>query len=85
MSMTASIKALLNNFSKSQPALNEPGKPSAVSGVKLGDLIEQAETSAVAKAAAYTPANPANWGASAPATVGEALDKLAAAVKALQA
>ena len=84
MSMSASIKALLNKFAASQPALQQPGQPAGEGGVKLGDLIEQAEASAASKAAEYTPATAADWGAPAPTTVKEALDKLAAAVKALQ-
>ena len=35
-------KKLLNDFYKSQPALNLPGKPAAVSGIALGTIIEAA-------------------------------------------
>ena len=40
--MDAITQKILNDFSKSQPALQLPGKPSAIAGIKLGDLIAQA-------------------------------------------
>jgi hypothetical protein len=52
--LDATIKKLLNDFSKTQIALNEPGKPALVSGVKLGDLIEESLSSlSVVKDAVY--------------------------------
>lgn len=40
--LTPEVKKLLNDFSKSQPALNLPGLPADQAGIKLGDLIEAA-------------------------------------------
>lgn len=37
--LTAEEKKLLNQFYKSQPAMNIPGKPADKSGIPLGDLI----------------------------------------------
>lgn len=50
--LTPEVKKLLNDFSKSQPALNLPGLPADQSGVKLGDLIEAAAAGEVADQAA---------------------------------
>lgn len=47
--MDAITQKLLNDFSKSQPALQLPGKPYAIAGIQLGDLI-------VAAGAAQAPA-----------------------------
>jgi hypothetical protein len=46
--LTPEVKKLLNDFSKSQPALNLPGLPADQSGIKLGDLIEAAAAGEVA-------------------------------------
>jgi hypothetical protein len=79
MALSASVKTLLNKFSESQPALNLPGEPAATSGIKLGDLIAEAIDDS------YTPATPANWAGTAPATDKQALDRLAAVVAVLNA
>jgi S1-C subfamily serine protease len=50
--LTPEVKKLLNDFSKSQPALNLPGLPADKSGIKLGDLIEAAAAGEVAGEAA---------------------------------
>jgi hypothetical protein len=42
--MDAVTKKLLNDFCKTQPALNVPGTPAAVAGIQLGDLIESAQS-----------------------------------------
>jgi hypothetical protein len=44
MALTTAQVALLNNFYKTQPALNEPGVPSAIAGILLGDVIKALET-----------------------------------------
>lgn len=46
--LTPEVKKLLNDFSKSQPALNLPGLPADQAGIKLGDLIEAAAAGEVA-------------------------------------
>jgi hypothetical protein len=85
MALDAKVKKLLNDFSKSQPALNETGKPAAISGLKIGDLIEEAmdaadsAAAAAAAAEAYAATTPADWAGSAPTSVAEAIDRLAAA------
>jgi hypothetical protein len=45
MKLLANIKTLLNDFSKSQPALNVPGLPADKSGIKMGDLFDSAMAS----------------------------------------
>jgi hypothetical protein len=45
------VKKLLNDFHKTQPALNIPGKPFPEGGVKLGDLIASLEATVAAQAA----------------------------------
>lgn len=42
MALDAKTKQLLNDFSKSQIALNDISKPAATSGIQLGDLIDEA-------------------------------------------
>jgi hypothetical protein len=81
MALTAKEKELLNKFSLSQPALNDETKPYPASAIKLGDLLEEAMATEVAGAenAAYTPATSGNWDGD-PATLKEAIDRLAAAV-----
>lgn len=69
------IQKLLNDFSKSQPALQLVGVPAAKAGVQLGDLLAQALLAA-ASSDAYTPTTPANWPVP-PTTVGAALDDVA--------
>lgn len=44
MALDPKVKQLLNDFSKSQPALNLEGKPAAESGIPLGDLIDAGGT-----------------------------------------
>jgi len=46
--LSPEVKKLLNDFSKSQPALNLPGLPADQAGIKLGDLIEAAAAGEVA-------------------------------------
>jgi hypothetical protein len=58
--MDATIKKLLNDFSKSQPALNLPGVPAAVSGIQLGDLIDAGSNPVAATVAAFSPATSAS-------------------------
>lgn len=77
MALDAKVQKLLNDFSKSQPALNLKGVPAAKSGVKLGDLIA---ASMDAANSSYTAATPANWTGLDPATVKDALDRVAAAL-----
>lgn len=48
MSLTQAQIDLLNNFYKSQPALNVAGLPSDVSGMALGDIIHALELSIAA-------------------------------------
>ena len=50
--LSPEVKKLLNDFSKSQPALNLPGLPADQAGIKLGDLIEAAAAGEVAGEAA---------------------------------
>lgn len=50
--LTPEVKKLLNDFSKSQPALNLPGRPADQAGIKLGDLIEAAAAGETAGEAA---------------------------------
>ena len=50
--MDAVTKNLLNHFSDSQPALQIPGAPAAVAGIKLGDLIEAGSNPQAATVAA---------------------------------
>lgn len=44
--MLASVKALLNKFSLSQPALNDRSKPFPSSAIQLGDVIDAAQSEA---------------------------------------
>lgn len=69
------IQKLLNDFSKSQPALQQVGVPAATAGVQLGDLLAQALLGA-ASSDAYSPTTPGNWSPT-PSTVGAALDQAA--------
>lgn len=52
MALDPKTKQLLNDFSKSQPALNQPGEPADSSGVLLGDLIEAGGNPVAASVAA---------------------------------
>jgi hypothetical protein len=72
---------LLNDFSKSQPALNQPGVPASKSGVLLGDLLAAALGGG---SETYTPATPSDW-SPAPTTVGGGLDQSAARLTAAEA
>lgn len=46
--LSPEVKKLLNDFSKSQPALNLPGVPAPEAGIQLGDLLEAAAAGEVA-------------------------------------
>ena len=68
--LTATVHALLNAFSQSQPALNEPGTPRTLtSGVQLGDLIEGAADLAAPYATAAAASATAASGSAAAALV----------------
>lgn len=41
MALDPKVKKLLNDFSKSQPALQLTGEPAATAGIQLGDLLEE--------------------------------------------
>lgn len=73
--LTKSQKDLLNKFAESQPALQVAGSPAASSSLKLGDLIESMDD--------YTAATPASWAGAAPTTLAGAIDRIAAALTAL--
>lgn len=60
MALDPKIKQLLNDFSKSQPALNLPGEPADASGVLLGDLIDAGGNPVAASVAAFAPATSAD-------------------------
>lgn len=83
MALWSTVKALLNSFADTQPALRLATKPLAESNPNLGDAIDAriASESAAAQAAAeaYAAGTPADWAGAAPTTVAEALDRLAAA------
>jgi len=114
MALDPKVKKLLNDFSKSQPALQLVGEPAATAGVQLGDLLEEGinpdltqleqdvvdaqadatqalQDAADALAAAQDAENQAYsaagavgvvWDTAAPATIKEALDRIAAALAA---
>lgn len=73
------VKALLNKFSDTQTALRLNGKPYAQSNPQLGDAIE-AQITATAGSAPYTPADTTKWTGADPTTVQQALDRIAAAL-----
>lgn len=58
--MDARVQKLLNDFSKSQPALNLPGVPAAEAAIQLGDLIASGSNPVAAVVAALSPATSAD-------------------------
>lgn len=50
MALDTNTKTLLNEFAKSQPALQEIGKPYPESSLKLGDVLENLSAATVVKA-----------------------------------
>lgn len=80
MALDPKVQKLLNDFSKSQPALNLAGVPASKSGVKLGDLIAAAAAGAAAPTTTYTPTVTANWTGADPTNLQDALDRVAAAL-----
>jgi len=73
--LDATTKELLNKFAETQPALNVSGKPAAIAGIKLGDLL--------ASAFEFEAASAANWDGAAPESLREAVQRLEAAVAGL--
>ena len=77
------IQRLLNDFSKSQPALQLVGVPASRAGVQLGDLLAQALADS-ASTESFSPATPGNWSPT-PTTVKGALDQAAPGLSAADA
>jgi hypothetical protein len=71
MKLSAAIKSLLNKFADTQIALRLPGLPLEKSNPNLGDALDAL--------ADYEATTPGDWAGTPPKTVGEALDRLAAA------
>jgi hypothetical protein len=80
MTLDPKIKELLNKFADTQPALRLPEQPLEKSNIFLGDLLEQAVN---AQNQEFTAGTVGDWDTSAPATIKEALDRLASAVQGL--
>jgi hypothetical protein len=76
MALSATVVKMLNDFADSQPALRISGLPLGQSNPKLGDALAAADL----ESKAYVAADAADWSNDAPATVKEALDRLAAAL-----
>ena len=63
LGLSASLKALLNRFQASQPALHDTTSPATTSGVQLGDLIDAALLSPTLVKASYSAASAGSIGA----------------------
>ena len=60
MALDPKVKQLLNDFAKSQPALNLEGEPANESGILLGDLIDAGGNPVAAAVAALASSTSAN-------------------------
>ena len=63
LGLSASLKALLNQFQASQPALHDTTSPAGTSGVQLGDLIDAALSTPTVVKASYAAASAGAIGA----------------------
>lgn len=80
MALDPKIVKMLNDYADSQPALRLPAEPHGSSNPKLGTALDEAIDATVAGDAgttSYEPDEDTDW-SPAPATVGAALDQLAA-------
>jgi hypothetical protein len=92
MALDKKIKKLLNDMADSMPALRLPDEPYEKSNPKLGDVLEDEiyggnavdqtarDLANTAQNRAYTPAVLANWSGTAPTSIKNALDRIAAAL-----
>jgi len=78
--LNSEVITLLNNFAKTQIALQIPDLPLSKSNPNLGTSIESAIEGAVAASEAYVAGTPSDWATPAPTTVKSAIDRIANAL-----